>query len=141
MASSGGGRVLKITQDLHAPPAVMARGGELVSALVNLIVNAIDAVGPTGGTIMLRTGEANGGSFLEVEDDGPGMPPDVEKRVFEPFFTTKGAEGTGLGLAMVYATVQRHGGSVTLETAVGKGTKFRLWFPGPSPASVRPVLT
>ena len=81
--------------------------GEVVSALVNLIVNAIDAAGTTGKTITLRSGEADGGSFVEVEDDGPGMPPEVEKRVFEPFFTTKGTEGTGLGLAMVYATVQR----------------------------------
>jgi signal transduction histidine kinase len=137
MATSAAGRVLKIVEDMHAPQAVMAMGGELVSALVNLVVNAIDAVGPKGGTITLRTGEANGGSWVEVADDGPGMPPDVQKRVFEPFFTTKGAEGTGLGLAMVYATVQRHGGTVTLETAVGKGTCFRLWFPGAGPTSVR----
>lgn len=123
------GHVLRIVEDLHAPPSVMGASGEVVSALVNLVVNAIDAAGTTGKQITLRSGEEAGGSFVEVEDDGPGMPPEVEKRVFEPFFTTKGAEGTGLGLAMVYATVQRYGGNVTLDTALGRGTRFRLWFP------------
>jgi signal transduction histidine kinase len=137
MASTGKGRVLAINEELGSPPPVMAISGEIVSALVNLIVNAIDAVGEKGGTITLRSGEAEGGSFIEVEDDGPGMPPDVEKRVFEPFFTTKGAEGTGLGLATVYATMQRHGGQLTLDTKVGRGTRFRLWFPGTARSSER----
>lgn len=139
MASAGNARVLSIVEDLHDPPPVMAISGEVVSAVVNLVVNAIDAVADRGGTITLRTGEADGGSFVEVEDDGPGMPPDVQKRVFEPFFTTKGAEGTGLGLATVYATMQRHGGQLTLDTAPGHGTRFRLWFPGPARPSQRDV--
>jgi signal transduction histidine kinase len=127
------GRLLRIVEDLHAPPQVMAVAGELVSAVVNLVVNAIDAAGTTGKQITLRSGIEGGGSFVEVEDDGSGMPPEVEKRVFEPFFTTKGAEGTGLGLAMVYATVQRYGGNVTLDTQLGRGTRFRLWFPAAPP--------
>ncbi len=126
------GHMLRIVCELSSAPSVMAVGGELVSALVNLIVNAIDAAGTKGKTITVRSGEAGGGCFVEVEDDGPGMPPEVERRVFEPFFTTKGPEGTGLGLAMVYATVQRHGGTITLDTAQGRGTKFRLWFPAAS---------
>jgi signal transduction histidine kinase len=132
MATATKGRVLRIDEELGNPPPVMAISGEVVSALVNLMVNAIDALGASGeGTrITLRSGETDGGSFIEVEDDGPGMPPEVEKRVFEPFFTTKGAEGTGLGLANVYAAMQRHGGSITLVTSPGKGTRFRLWFPG-----------
>jgi signal transduction histidine kinase len=131
-----GGRGVQITHELSAPPPIMAISGEVVSALVNLVVNAIDALAGQGGIVTLRTGEANEGSWVAVEDDGPGMPADVEKRVFEPFFTTKGAEGTGLGLAMVYACVQRHGGTVQLETRPGKGTKFTLWFPGSSPLSI-----
>jgi signal transduction histidine kinase len=130
-----GGRANRIREELGAPRPVMARSGEIVSALVNLVVNAIDAM-PGGGTITLRTGESEGASWVEVADDGPGMPPEVERRVFEPFFTTKGAEGTGLGLAMVYACMQRHGGSVKLETAPGKGTAFTLLFP--KSASVPP---
>ncbi|MBX3185844.1 MAG: GAF domain-containing sensor histidine kinase [Labilithrix sp.] len=134
MASSGGGRVVTIREELTGPPAVMAMSGEVVSALVNLVVNAIDALGGKG-TITLRSGEHDGGSWVAVEDDGPGMPKEVEQKIFEPFFTTKGSEGTGLGLAMVYATMQRHGGTITLDTAPGEGTRIRLWFPPPSPAS------
>jgi signal transduction histidine kinase len=130
MASIGGGRLARIQEQLGQCAPVLAVSGEVVSALVNLIVNAIDALAGAGGTITLRTGEADGGSWVEVEDDGPGMPADVEKRVFEPFFTTKGLEGTGLGLAMVYATVQRHGGKIDLTTSEGHGTRFRLWFHG-----------
>jgi signal transduction histidine kinase len=127
------GRVLRVVEELAEVPSVLADSGELVSALVNLVVNAIDAAGATGTCITLRTGEEKGGAFVEVEDDGPGMPPEVEERVFEPFFTTKGAEGTGLGLAMVYATVQRYGGNITLDTALGRGTRFRVWFPSAPP--------
>jgi signal transduction histidine kinase len=57
------------------------------------------------------------------------MTPEIQARVFEPFFTTKGAEGTGLGLANVFATMLRHGGSVSLDTAPGKGATFTLSFP------------
>jgi signal transduction histidine kinase len=123
---------------------VMATGGEIVSALVNLVVNSIDAMAPsrangTAGTITVRSGEsADGMVWVEVSDDGPGMPPEVAKRVFEPFFTTKGQEGTGLGLAMVYATMQRHSGSVTVDTTPGRGTTFRLSLPASEPLSARP---
>ena len=117
-----------IREDLGSPPPISGRTGELVSALVNLVVNAIDAM-PDGGTITLHTRAERGGAIIEVSDDGPGMPPEIEKRVFEPFFTTKGDAGTGLGLAMVYACVQRHGGSIAITTALGKGTTFTLWFP------------
>jgi signal transduction histidine kinase len=124
------GRLNKIVEELGATPAIPARSSEVVSALVNLIVNAIDAM-PDGGTITLRTGAVNGRAFASVTDDGPGMTEEVQSRVFQPFFTTKGESGTGLGLAMVYACMQRHGGSVTLETAPGKGATFTLWFPIP----------
>ena len=136
-AASGTGRVPRVHEELGAPPQVMAVSGEIVSALVNLVVNAVDAMKEKGGTITLRSGEDENGSWLEVADDGPGMPPEVASRVFEPFFTTKGEMGTGLGLAMVYATVQRHGGNVTLDTAPSKGTTFRITLPKASPLSVR----
>jgi signal transduction histidine kinase len=109
----------------HAPP-VMARRSELVTAIVNLVFNAIEAM-PGGGTVSVRTGSSNGGGWIEVADDGPGMPPEIERRIFEPFFTTK-EQGTGLGLAMVYAFVHRHSGELTVDTAPGRGTRLRLWF-------------
>jgi signal transduction histidine kinase/CheY-like chemotaxis protein len=113
------------------PKSVLVRTSEMVNAIVNLVVNACDAMAGRG-TIVVRAGADDGGGWVEVSDDGPGMPPDVERRVFEPFFTTK-QEGTGLGLAMVYAFVQRHAGKITLDTAVGRGTTVRMWFPGAAP--------
>ena len=106
---------------------VWTQGSELVTALVNLVVNALEAM-TDGGRVTIRTGAEGNGAWIEVEDDGPGMPPEVKARVFEPFFTTK-AQGTGLGLATVYAFVKRHGGSVTIDSEQGRGTRIRLWFP------------
>ncbi len=126
--SSGSGALSRFREELGDPPLVRGKPGELVAALVNLIVNAIDAL-QGGGTITLRTREVSGGVEVDVSDDGPGMPPEVERQVFEPFFTTKGEAGTGLGLAMVYSCVQRHGGRISLVTAPQKGTTFTLWFP------------
>jgi signal transduction histidine kinase len=128
------GRLNRFVEELGAPPPVRGRPADVLSAMVNLIVNAIEAM-PNGGTIVLRTGVSEERGWIQVSDDGPGMPPDVERRIFEPFFTTKGDEGTGLGLAMVYACMQRHGGTVTVETAPGKGTTFTLSFPKFDPAA------
>jgi len=125
------GRMNEIHEEFGEPPLVSVRSGEVVSALVNLIVNAIDAM-PNGGNVTLRTRSARGGAEIEVEDDGPGMPKEVAERVFEPFFTTKGEAGTGLGLPMVVDCVQRHGGTIALATKPGNGTKFTLWIPASS---------
>ena len=121
-----GGVAIELT--LGGPPPVMVHGADLVSALVNFVVNAIDAM-PDGGTVSVATGADDEGVWVRVEDDGPGMPPDVERRIFEPFFSTKGERGSGLGLAMVYAFVQRSGGRLQLKTAPGEGAAFTLWFP------------
>lgn len=132
LRSDVGAQATTIEEELGAPPPIQAHAAEVVSALVNLIVNAIDAM-PEGGTISLRTGESREGAWVQVADNGPGMPPEVERRVFEPFFSTKGDAGTGLGLAMVYACVTRHRGTITLETAPGRGAKFTAWFPAGGP--------
>lgn len=136
-AASGSGRVPYIQEELGSPAPIMAVSGEIVSALVNLVVNAVDAMSEMdqGGTITLRSGQDESGCWVEVSDDGPGMAPEVAQRAFDPFFTTKGEKGTGLGLAMVYATIQRHGGTVTLDTTPSKGTTFRLTLPTTSPLS------
>jgi signal transduction histidine kinase len=122
------GQGLQLGSEPGQPPPVLARRSELHTAVVNLVFNAIDAM-PSGGQIVLRTGGDEGGGWIEVADTGPGMSEELQKRIFEPFFTTK-AQGTGLGLAMVYAFVQRYHGKVTLSTRPGEGTRFRLWFPG-----------
>ena len=126
-----------IKHELDDPPPVFAQADEVLAAVVNLVINAIDAMPDGGGTITISTGEERSGAWIQVADDGPGMPPEIEQRVFEPFFSTKGADGTGLGLAMVYACATRHGGSVKLETAPGEGARFRLWFPATGPMSAR----
>jgi signal transduction histidine kinase len=81
------------------------------------------------GTITIRTGVADGGAFVEVEDDGPGIAPEIKGRIVEPFFTTKGDHGTGLGVSLVYAFTQRYGGRLEIESELGKGARFRMWFP------------
>jgi signal transduction histidine kinase len=127
----GGGRLSRIREEYGNPAPISGEPSELVSALLNLMINAIDAM-PDGGNITIRTGENDGGSWISVADDGPGMSAEVQARVFEPFFTTKGLEGTGLGLAMVYSTMRRHRGTVSLESEIGKGATFTLRFP-PAP--------
>jgi signal transduction histidine kinase len=128
LSSKASGARILVEAD-PAVPQVPAVSGEVLSAVVNLVVNAIDALARKAGNIRIRTGIEGAGAWIMVEDDGPGMPEDVRARVFEPFFTTKGEAGTGLGLAMVYACMQRHRGKATVESEPGKGTRFRLWFP------------
>jgi len=102
---------------------------ELREALVNLVLNAIDAM-PGGGKLTLRSGRDSGRrAFIEVMDNGIGMEEETQRRCLEPFFTTKGERGTGLGLAMVYGIAQRHGVEIDIASTPGAGTTFRLTFP------------
>lgn len=110
-------------------PRLIAHGPELTQVWTNLLDNAIDALGERG-TITITTRLDNGCAQVEVTDDGPGIPPEVQPRVFETFFTTKevGA-GTGLGLATAFRIVEhRHGGSLTLRSEPGQ-TTFSVWLP------------
>jgi CheY-like chemotaxis protein len=119
----------------------MGIDSEIREALTNLIFNAVDAM-PRGGTLTLRTKVTNGPGtsrangnpqvHVEVGDNGSGMDEETRRRCQEPFFTTKGERGTGLGLAMVYGTAQRHGAEMDIQSAVGKGTTVRLSFPVPA---------
>ncbi len=84
---------------------------------------------PDGGTLILRTAAKGEDVVVQVSDTGTGMSEETRHRCLEPFFTTKGERGTGLGLAMVFGIVQRHGGAVEIESAVGKGTTFTLRLP------------
>ncbi len=128
------GAVIRVVTAL-APelPAIMAVESEIREALVNLIFNAADAM-PEGGTLTVRTKIAPALSgqrriAIEICDTGVGMDDDTRRRCLEPFFTTKGERGTGLGLAMVYGIVQRHGGDIEIESALRQGTTFRLFLP------------
>nr|WP_275976309.1 PAS domain-containing protein [Geothrix alkalitolerans] len=111
-------------------PLVMGDPSAISNALMNLCVNALDAM-PEGGRLRLATRSGTGGTAeLVVEDSGHGMAPEVLARALEPFFTTKPAgKGTGLGLALVYGVMKAHGGRVDLRSTPGQGTEITLVFP------------
>jgi len=122
---------VSLVLDLEEPlPPVLGERGVLGSALMNLCVNAVDAM-PEGGTLTLRTlGLPDQRVALEVADTGTGMPPEVVARAMEPFYTTKPiGKGTGLGLSSVYATAKAHGGTVSIHSEPGAGTRVRLQLP------------
>jgi PAS domain S-box-containing protein len=127
-------------------PAIQAVESEIREALINLVFNAVDAM-PSGGPLTIRTRVVNGQVHIEVQDAGVGMDESTRRRCLEPFFTTKGERGTGLGLAMVYGSMQRHSADIEIDSAVGRGTTMRLIFPvadtksvaGPETHHVTPV--
>jgi signal transduction histidine kinase len=125
---------IRLVRELGSPPLTLIRPADCVTAIVNLLLNAVDAL-EGKGTITVRTGSSEGDAWVEVADNGPGMPPEVKSRILEPFFTTKGDAGTGLGLSIVYAFTQRHGGRLEIESEPGKGASFRMWFPAPELSS------
>jgi signal transduction histidine kinase len=115
-------------------PLVFADPHQLQQVLLNLIINAEQAmIGTNGrGTLILRTWHEpdRDAVVLEVNDDGPGVPDEVQPRVFDPFFTTKDVgKGTGLGLTVAYAIVQEHGGRIMLKSNQGNGASFFLELP------------
>ena len=119
---------IQLDVQLGTPPPAVIRPADCVTAIVNLILNSADALGGKG-KIHVGTGTANGGAWIEVADNGPGIPPEIKSRVLEPFFTPKGDAGTGLGLSIVYAFTERHGGRLEIESEPGHGARFRMWFP------------
>ncbi|MFA5982722.1 MAG: ATP-binding protein [Methylococcaceae bacterium] len=106
----------------------------LRGALMNLLNNAVDALGQTGKITVLVTQIGNGQIQIDIKDTGPGMSSHLQQRVFEPFFTTK-SNGTGLGLAVVDSVVKAHGGHVKLKTKFGSGTTFSLFLPCLKPSN------
>jgi PAS domain S-box-containing protein len=143
------GRLLGDDTQLHTAvaddlPAIYGDSGQIEQAILNLAVNARDAM-PDGGRLTLGVAVVDvdeafarthqpmpAGRYVElsVADTGHGMTPDIQARIFEPFFTTKEiGKGTGLGLAMVYGTVQQSGGFIFVDSAPGRGATFRLYFP------------
>jgi signal transduction histidine kinase len=135
------GSAVRLSYDL-APDVwpVMADANQVQTALLNLAINARDAM-PEGGTLRIATGNSclAGGeadlpageyASLTVQDTGTGMPEDVQARLFEPFFTTKDVgKGTGLGLAQVYGFVRQSGGDVRVQSRVGEGTTITILLP------------
>ena len=102
----------------------------LQQTIVNIGLNAIQAMGEEGGTIRVRTGARNNSLKIRIEDTGPGIPPEILDKIFDPFFTTKDVGiGTGLGLAVSYAQVEKMGGTLIVGSKVGQGASFTITLP------------
>jgi two-component system NtrC family sensor kinase len=124
---------LRLETSLEPLPSVLCHPGKLNQVFLNLLVNAIQATDPGGSirTTSWRTGPDPGdGVVVEVQDTGCGIKPEHRSRLFEPFFTTRPiGQGTGLGLSVSFGIVRDHGGTIEVESQVGRGTTFRVRLP------------
>jgi len=126
---------VQLREDFLSDPHIRADAAQLKQVLINLVKNAAEAM-PDGGIVILRTRTERRGLgrravnvvILEVADNGPGIPPEVAKRLFDPFFTTK-ASGTGLGLSIAARILEKHGGTLEYSTQLNRGTIFRIVLP------------
>jgi signal transduction histidine kinase len=124
------GNVRLAWQTPPAPVVVAGNDGELQQVVTNLALNAIEAMGATGGDLEVTLEAGAGRALLSVRDTGPGISPEALERVFEPFFSTKTSQGgTGLGLAISYSIVQRHGGQLRAVSQPGEGSTFLVELP------------
>jgi signal transduction histidine kinase len=128
--------VADVARELHDLPQIACNAGEINQVLINLITNAAHAienrVGASGerGTITLETSVNDNDVLISIGDNGTGIPVAFRDRIFDPFFTTKEVgRGTGQGLSISRAVVERHGGKLTFETAIGVGTTFHVVLP------------
>jgi signal transduction histidine kinase len=129
------GAPIELVTDLDQVPPVEGQAAALREAVMNLILNAVDAM-PRGGRLGLTLRRIDAGVELNVSDGGEGMPEDVRRRIFDPFFTTRAPHRTGLGLSVVHGVVNRHRGSARVRSEHGGGTTVTLWFPAASDHAV-----
>lgn len=109
-------------------PIVRGSSSEIKEVFVNIILNSLDAM-PAGGTLHIATLTDEDFAIVQFTDSGVGMSEEVRKRIFEPFFTTKGPLGTGLGLAVSYSAIERHGGRLEVSSTLGQGSTFTIFLP------------
>jgi signal transduction histidine kinase len=122
-------RVVLETHLCRDIPGLLIDRHMMEQVLMNLILNGVQAM-KTGGILTIRTFIKEGCCFVEVKDTGCGIPASVLPRIFDPFFTTKNeGEGTGLGLSVSMGIIERHGGKISVDSEVGRGTKFTLSLP------------
>ena len=124
----GDGIEIHVETDIAEMPVLRGDAAAIREMLGNLIFNAVDAM-PEGGTISVRAHVQAGEAVVEIHDTGVGMSEDVRQRCLEPFFSTKGQHGTGLGLSLVHATIERHSGSLRVESEPGRGSTFIVRLP------------
>ncbi|HYV83218.1 MAG TPA: PAS domain S-box protein [Pyrinomonadaceae bacterium] len=123
-------RGLEYDVKLNAPRGQYTYGSasELREVFVNMIVNAVDAM-PRGGRLVVTCRPKDDRLQVHFSDNGTGMPEDVKQKIFEPFFSTKGAHGTGLGLSVSYSIIERHSGSISVDSVPGSGSNFTIDLP------------
>ena len=123
-------QALKVGVDVTDGLAVLADAGPLSQVLINLLLNAAQAVGGRGAVKLEARADTEDGVRIDILDNGPGIPPEVRGRLFEPFFTTKpGGMGTGLGLAVSQSLVRAMGGTLEVSEASGRGSCFSVRLP------------
>lgn len=124
---------IEVVRDYGSLPPLECAPAHINQVFLNLLMNAMQAIespGKTSGRIEVKTARAGDDAVVEVADDGCGIPPDVLPKIFDPFFTTKPVgRGTGLGLSLSHGIIAEHGGRIEVESAVGRGTRFRVVLP------------
>jgi PAS domain S-box-containing protein len=132
------GRPVELELAVSPVPRVRGRAEELREVLINLLLNAVEAM-PQGGRLTLRTWAEEGDVCVAVSDTGVGMSPEVQRRLFDPFFTTKGVRGTGLGLSVSHAIIKAHQGRLTVDSSPGRGTTFVITLPRSAEPAASPA--
>jgi PAS domain S-box-containing protein len=119
---------IRIRKELSPLTSILGSSSELREVFTNLINNAIDAM-PLGGEIKVESFMDNTIAVLRISDTGKGIPKEITKRIFDPFFTTKDVKSSGLGLSVSYGIINRHRGTITVDSVEGEGTTFTIKFP------------
>jgi signal transduction histidine kinase len=130
---------VKVVKKYGEVGRVRGHAGQINQVFMNLLTNAAQAVaGRDNAAITIETSASAAGVQVRIGDNGPGIPAEVLPRIWDPFFTTKDVgEGTGLGLSIVHELVERHGGTIAVETKLGEGTTFVVTIPRQGPESTR----
>ncbi len=124
------GSEVRLIREFGELPSVDAFSAQLNQVWTNLLVNAAQSVTATGGDVKIVTSADSDSITVSISDTGEGIPPENLSKIFDPFFTTKPVgEGTGLGLSITFGIVQRHGGTISVDSEVGKGTTFTVSLP------------
>ncbi|MFQ3597083.1 MAG: ATP-binding protein [Chloroherpetonaceae bacterium] len=121
---------IKIEKDFGTLPEIPAYPAQLNQVFLNLLTNAVQAITHERGKIKISTRQDGANAVVKISDNGTGIQPEHLSKIFEPFFTTKEiGKGTGLGLSIVYKIIEKHGGKISVESTVGKGSTFTVTLP------------
>ncbi|MBD3170650.1 MAG: response regulator [candidate division Zixibacteria bacterium] len=122
------GIIIELEMELEENSYALCRSPEMREVLTNLVINAVDAM-PEGGTLRITNSSDEVSNYIEISDTGVGMDQQTLDKIFDPFFTTKGKKGTGLGLSVTHGIIEKHDGSIKVQSEKGVGTTFILQLP------------